>query len=262
MKKYLVSYATLEFEKSREKLVATAKQFGVDEEFSFSPKKIRRTDFYVKNKAILDSARGAGYWLWKSYCILDCLSKMETGDVVFYLDAGVEVIADLTPLYELCASQGGITVFGAHGQVNRTWTKRDCFALMECDAENYWEGEHLSAGFCLFQKSARTIAFVEEWLRFGCNPQIITDAPNTCGLPNLPGFVDHRHDQSILAVLAAKHRLRVFRNPSQWGEKFKDDPRYRRGGVCASPYPAVLNLHRQRSRPTFWDKAKYYLTGS
>ena len=32
-----------------------------------------------------------------------------------------------------------------------------------------------------------------------------------CGLPDLPGFVENRGDQSILSLLAHKYRLHTFR---------------------------------------------------
>src|SRR5205823_2371810 len=35
----------------------------------------------------------------------------------------------------------------------------------------------------------------------------ITDDMNECGLPNLPRFREHRHDQSILTNLCVKHKI-------------------------------------------------------
>jgi hypothetical protein len=32
--------------------------------------------------------------------------------------------------------------------------------------------------------------------------RMVSDLPNTQGLPNLPSFSDHRHDQSLLTILA------------------------------------------------------------
>jgi hypothetical protein len=42
------------------------------------------------------------------------------------------------------------------------------------------------------------------------NPNIITDIENITG-PNLHGFKDHRHDQSVLTNLAIKHNLNINR---------------------------------------------------
>jgi hypothetical protein len=51
--------------------------------------------------------------------------------------------------------------------------------------------------------------FVEMWLDACTDARVLTDAPNTCGQPNLPGFVEHRHDQSVLSVLFWRERDRL-----------------------------------------------------
>lgn len=261
MKKYLVSFATPEFFESRNRLIKSARQFGIDEVFSYTKKDIRKTEFYIKHKDILDCPRGAGYWLWKPYCILDAMSRIDNGDLIFYSDAGVEIIEDLSPLFDLCVRQGGILIFRAHDQLNRIWVKRDCFVLMHCDLEKYWNGEHVSAGYGFYIKNDRTVNFLREWLDYGCNPNIITDLPNTCGLPNFPEFKDHRHDQAILALLAVKYELRVFRNPAQWGDRYKTDSRYMENSESNSPYKTIFNLHRTRTKPSRLGRIKNLLTG-
>ena len=82
-----------------------------------------------------------------------------------------------------------------------------------------------------------------------------SDRPNVCGLHNLPGFIEHRHDQSILSLLALRDQLEVIRHPSQYGNHLKDEP-YREPGEWKSrpykvdeiyfnsPYGALLNHHR------------------
>lgn len=56
--------------------------------------------------------------------------------------------------------------------------------------------------------------FVEEWLRYCRDERILTDIPNESGYPNLTGFVDHRHDQSVLSLLAEKYHINLYRKPS------------------------------------------------
>jgi hypothetical protein len=256
MKKYLVSFATTEFLASQKKLIKTAKKFGIDDAFSYTKKKIRKTEFYVKNRQILDCVRGAGYWLWKPYCILDAMSHINEGDLILYLDAGVEVMDDLSPLFDLCVRQKGILLFRAHGRLNRVWIKRDCFVLMNCDLEKYWNAEHITASYELYIKSDESIKFLQEWLHYGCNPNIITDSPNIRGLPNFPDFKEHRHDQAILSLLAAKHGIRRFRNPSQWGDPYKAE-----NTDLNLPYKTIFNHHRTRAKPSLLGRIRNFLTG-
>lgn len=137
------------------------------------------------------------------------------------MDSGVEIITALAPLIDLCSTSVPVLLFGNAADVNINWTKRDCFVLMECDTEVFWYGPHCDASVSLFRKCDQTMAFVQEWLAYGSNPQIITDLPNQCGLPSLPGFRDHRHDQSIVSLLAQRHSISLHRIPSQFGNHYK-----------------------------------------
>ena len=89
------------------------------------------------------------------------------------------------------------------------------------------------------------------------NKNILTDIPNACGLSNLPEFKDHRHDQSILSLLAKKHNVEMFRDPSQWGNPHKRPSARQKNEMLPfpysdepflnSPYGTLLNHHRRRS---------------
>jgi hypothetical protein len=255
--KYLVNYATSNFYRSQERLNASALKFGIDQVFCNQEKDLKGTDFYRKNQEILDQSRGAGHWIWKPYFILEALYKVNDNDIIVYSDSGIEIIGHLDPLFEICQKQGGIMLFRTHNHLNKTWTKRDCFVLMGCDSAEYWEAEQLMGGFSIFIKNERNIKFVKEWLDYCCNKFIITDIPNVCGLANFPGFRAHRHDQSVLSILGVKHKIEIYRDPSQWGntnkmELYKIPKEFapNRGLYSSpytnSPYATLLNIHRTR----------------
>lgn len=252
--KYLVNYATSQFYRSQEKLNRSALRFGADKVFSYREKDLIRTDFYNKNKKILQQKRGAGYWIWKPYFILEAMSKVKKNDVIVYCDSGIEVIRSLNPLFKICCQQDGIMLFRTHLQLNKKWIKRDCFVLMGCDSPEYWNAEQLMASFSIYLNNERNRAFVEEWLYYCCNENVVTDMPNICGLNNFPEFKDHRHDQSILSLLAVKHKIEIFRNPSQKGDGFKmkkfrhpgEVTRYSLKPYANSPYDTLLNHHRTK----------------
>jgi hypothetical protein len=206
---------------SRLLLNRSAKAFGINDIFSFDFDDIKASDFYRANEEILTSAKGLGYWLWKPYIILEAMKQMSDGDIVIYSDCGIEIIASLHPLIKLCSDKEPILVFGNANHVNASWTKRDCFILMECDSERYWFGPHCDAGFALFQKTDFTLRFLNEWLHFGQNKHVITDLPNACGKDNLAGFVEHRRDQSILSLLTRKYEIALYRMPTQFGNHYK-----------------------------------------
>jgi hypothetical protein len=227
-KTYLTSFATPEFELSLRELLASGRQFGIDHVRPWYPHTLRQTDFYRQNRFVLDQPRGAGFWLWKPYIIQRLLEEISVGDMLIYSDAAITVIGSLTPLFDLCVSAGGVLVFAGHydgigGRPNicRVWTKRDCFVLMGCDNESYYSAPMLDAAFIVLSKTAKAETLVREWLEYCKQPAILTDGPNVHGRENLPGFLAHRHDQSVLSLLAVRHGLPLFRSPSQFGNHFK-----------------------------------------
>jgi hypothetical protein len=90
------------------------------------------------------------------------------------------------------------------------WTRRDCFVLMTCDSVHYWSHPQVQATFSVWIKTKQSLQFLQEWRTYCMDIRIIGDGPNTCGLPNLPGFVDHRHDQSVLPNLVLMRRVTPF----------------------------------------------------
>jgi hypothetical protein len=210
--KYLVSYASPKYEPYRQQLNGSALAFGIEKTLPYKPEDLNGTEFYRKNKGILASPKGAGYWLWKPYIILDAMSKAEEDAILIYSDADNMFHSAAEPLAELCQAQGGMIFFKTMSYINRSWTKRDCFVLMDCDAPAYWNADHLWAGLAVFVNNARSQAFVKEWLSYCVNPNIIGDQENGTGLGNFPEFIEHRYDQSVLSLLAVKHGIPSFRD--------------------------------------------------
>lgn len=170
-------------------------------------KQLEETDFYQENKKILDQKRGAGYWLWKPYFILEELKKMSPNDILMYVDCGDE-LSNLGTLREFIFKKtenlDALLTKGAFG--NGIYTKRDCFILMGCDNQAYYNEIQMEAGILVFKNTAQAREIVEKWLMYCQNEFILTDIPNV-GSENLEGFIDHRHDQSVLTNLSIIYNL-------------------------------------------------------
>ncbi len=54
---------------------------------------LRETRFYAEQKAILDMQRGAGYWLWTPFIVVETPPEMQAGDCLIYSDSGIEIVA-------------------------------------------------------------------------------------------------------------------------------------------------------------------------
>ena len=212
------------YEESRLRLNASAAKFGIDDVRSYDFEDIRKTSFYTENREILDEPAGMGYWLWKPYVILEALKSLPEDGLVVYSDSGIEIIASLDPLLRICEEGPPVILFGNGDHLNSMWTKRDCFILMGCDTEYYWRSPQCDAAFGIFRKCDLSLKFVEEWLQYCRDPRILTDLPNTCGKHDLPDFLGHRWDQSVLSLMAQKFRLPLYRMPTQFGNHYKMHP--------------------------------------
>jgi hypothetical protein len=221
MKAALVNLSDKIFEDSRFRLNDSAIKYGIDLVFSYDFAEIMGTEFFQKNKKILEQPKGLGYWLWKPFIIFEVLNKISDGDVVVYSDCGIEIVDRLDSLIEICSEKQPVMLFSNGDLVNAQWTRRDCFILMNADSKKYWFSLQCDAAFALFRKSPESIAFVKEWLFYCSDERIISDLPNSCGKRNLPGFLEHRRDQSVLSILAKKHKIELFRCPTQYGNHYK-----------------------------------------
>ena len=238
--KVLVNYATENFFPAQRFNSKTALQIGgFDHVIENSPATLG-AEFKSMHSAILSEARGAGYWLWKPYCILAALSQVKDGDFVMYADSASHFIHSTESLFALPSLTCQDVIPFSLDLPEAHWTKRDAFILMDCDHQNFDQRPQRLASFILARKSAESIAFFQAYLNYCSDPRILTDIQNTCGLPNYAGFRDHRHDQSVFSLLSKKLGLSAFRDPSQWGNS-------QMSAFPNSNYPQLIEHTRQKS---------------
>lgn len=215
MRVVLANLSNKPYEKSRLNLNRSARKYGISDIRSYDfEKDIIPTPFFERHRSILSHKRGVGYWLWKPHIIIEVMKSLEEGDIVIYADCGIEIIDNLDPLVQLCKEQEPILLFANHNFLNAQFTKRDCFVEMGCDEERYWYSLQCDAAFMLFRKTKFTMHFLSRWLQYCQSERVLTDLPNEAGKDDLPGFVDHRHDQSVISLLAEKYHINLYRKPS------------------------------------------------
>jgi hypothetical protein len=234
MKRWLITFGSEGYERGLQQLDESARpyfdevrcyrHFDIDQEFR------RRHERHFAD------GRGYGYWIWKPYLLLKTMEHMADGDIVMYCDALMTFIDDPAPLFQIVQENSGILLFNQkrEGHKNFRFTRADTFSLMGLDGPEYINGDNLNAAFMLYQKVPRAIAFIEEWMTWISNYQVVADTSNIAG-ENHPDFFAHRHDQSILSLLAQKHELRTFIDISQWGV-----------GYPGRLYPQIVHHHRTR----------------
>jgi len=192
----VVSFASPRYEGQQATLDRSCRVYGL-KHYPVNSKMLREHSFYKANTHIFTERRGAGFWLWKPLVILEAL-KMDP--VVIYLDASCIIVEDPT---EWINSVVDIGISRNNAFPMHNWTRRDCFYYMDCDHEKYWNGHQAWAGSVVVKESGKDI--IQKWLEYGSDRRIISDDRNVCGFDNLKTFKDHRHDQSILSLLAIKY---------------------------------------------------------
>lgn len=209
----------------------TAKVFGkADKVCAYGPEDIS-IEFKKENDYIFSQGRLGGYCIWKPYVILKALDTLQEGDYCMYLDAGAYYIGDLHDLQKQLEKDKTDILFSSSLLSEKYWTKRDAFVLMDCDYEDIFNSHQIEATFLFLRKTKKSIAFVKEWLQLMRDVRLSTDIPNTCGFENYEGFREHRHDQSVMSLLAKKKGYTAYKSVSDSSEyrkliRFKDGQYY------------------------------------
>lgn len=174
---------------------------------------LKSTDFYKKNEHILSQEKGAGYWLWKPYIILETLKQIPENDIVFYLDVDFlfRLEFDGTNLIYLIKKNlqnNDQLFFSINGSIDE-WCKRDTFILMNCDTEEYWNANVIHAGKHFWKKNNNSIKLAEKWLNLCSDERILTDFPSILGDDSSKFLIHnwHTHDQAILGLLIKKYKI-------------------------------------------------------
>jgi hypothetical protein len=201
--KYFINYASKGFYNSQSIGLNSARMFGF-ETVGYTESDLDK-NFVSKNVNILSSSRGAGYWLWKPYIILDMLNKIQEGDYLIYMDSGACLTGDPTNYLEMIDDKGVL----AFSMVQKTskWTKGDCFyEINKNNKTDFADVNQLQGTYIFFRKCEYSVSFVEKWLALCENENLITDKANV-NMNNFDDFIDHRHDQSIFSLLCYNENI-------------------------------------------------------
>lgn len=201
-----ISYGSNSFKKQLEYLQKSALEIAkVDEFYPYGPDDIDK-EFKNKNSYILSKGRGNGYWLWKPYFIVKTFKNhLKDGDYLIYSDAGTFFTDRAQLLVDFLNERGAQMYLHRLPHLEKYYTKRDAFILLGADLPFFTETGQFNAAFQVYKKSKFTEIFLDEYLYYAQDKRIITDDDNELGLPNYDGFIDHRHDQSVLSLLTKKY---------------------------------------------------------
>jgi len=170
----------------------------IEDEKTIKPLLKEHEEFIINNK------RGYGYWIWKAFIIKNQLEKMKTNDILFYLDCGSSIInnnVERLDNYINILKDYDVMVFDNPDHKTKKNVKMN--VINEFNIEDDILEQNLIEGGCIILKNTKkTKEFIDEWKRYMIkdNYQLVND--DLLNLPQHEEFMEHRHDQSILTILA------------------------------------------------------------
>ncbi|KXS13387.1 hypothetical protein M427DRAFT_45711 [Gonapodya prolifera JEL478] len=153
-------------------------------------------------------------------------SRPAKGDLVVYSDAGAKVVDKLDFLFHLTERTGADVVPFRLPYVEKTNPKSPTL---------FNTSPPLPSTKC----PPRSLSFAYQWLHYSTDYRIIAPEDGWTSKENYAGFELHRHDQSVLSVLAKKWNLEPQLDPSQYG-KYDTELHKQR------TYPPVFDHHRTK----------------
>ncbi|NDV69777.1 hypothetical protein [Dysgonomonas sp. 25] len=223
MKKVLCTFANHFITRGFPRFKEQAESMDVFDEIIFYSQKDLGKDFRAKyGRHLYPYSRGFGYWSWKPYLILKALELLEEGDILLYTDLGCFFNPNgrkrMMEYYDMVEkSPIGILGFRSYeksynGMPENTYyeyqfTKGDILDYFGVrNDESYTQTTQFEAGIIFIRKNPQSVLFFKEWLdAIYADTSLITDQPSRS--PNLEGFVENRHDQSLYSILAKKHKI-------------------------------------------------------
>jgi len=243
----LLTFSNKNFSLSTKRLVRQAKRFGVFKKIYSCNQSDIDFDFKCKYKQILNSKRGAGYWIWKPYFINKYLKNLENGDFLLYLDAGCNLnkkgynrFLEYIKLLEE-SDQGIISFALKHPEYK--YTNKACFDYFNWPKQNRNNGQ-LQAAILFMRKNDLLCEQIDSWLDVVReNVNLFTDKLTN---NEIKDFEAHRHDQSIFSLIRKKYNPLILEDETYFRD-FKSEEALR--------FP----FHHTRIRDSKKLYLKYYL---
>lgn len=209
MEKHFISFGNDLFTNQLKRVCNEAKKVGwFDKIIAETPSTIQ--DFMTTHKDFFDNnKRGFGYWLWKPYIILRQLNQMKDGDYLFYIDAGSSILPHrfyrLKEYFDYLELQP-IWTSGSNGAyLEKQFQKISLLKRLNLENDkSFLESSMVEGGMIAIRKCEKSISLVKEWLSLGIEDdyKLINDYIGTD--KQTDGFLEHRHDQSILSAIIKK----------------------------------------------------------
>ena len=182
-------------------------------------------EFWSKHKDFINSnAKGYGYWIWKPYIINKTLEQMNNNDILLYLDCGCELnYLGKDKFLEFIEIVKNKKILGTSpSSSDYHYTKMDLINFFDMKNDiDLLKKKQFQSGIILMLKCNTILDLYDECYKIGVtNYHFIDDSSSI--EKNFDGFIEHRHDQSVLSLLTKKYNCCNYDLDPSWIPNFND----------------------------------------
>jgi len=241
MKKIFLSFASSDLHRSLSRIKKEAKNMDIYDRINILTEIDLNNDFKQQfRQHLTNGSRGYGYWSWKPQIILQTLVNMDDGDILQYTDAGCHLNEKgknrLEEYFKIATnSASGILAFQTKKPDpplvydgrnlldlrDYKWTKGDLLDYFNVRFRNeIINTPTIGATVIFIRKCPASLIVIKQWLKtIQDNFSLIDDTPSIS--PNIDGFIEHRHDQSIFSLLCKINNIKTLSAYEYWYPSIK-----------------------------------------
>lgn len=215
MKLHLLSFAEHNdnrYEKRRIDFYNNAKEFNVFNTitvlsgktvFDYCPSLLPHKDYMISEKSY-------GFWVWKHFIIREALNKIPENDILLYTDIGCHFNHSardrMQYYYETCLEKGSL-LFELSHLPEYMFTKMDTYKRVFPFGEKSLKTPQMVGGIIFLKNTQKNKEIFDELKVIGTEKNYHHLNDNESEYPNHTEFQGHRHDQSVLSLIAKKYHL-------------------------------------------------------
>lgn len=206
MKVVLCSFADSSFCNVIKRFQYEAKESGFfDEIFVYTEKDFDENFWNRHHEFIENNRRGYGYWIWKPYVVNRTLKSLDEGDFLVYIDTGCGINKSGGKKFNhylrlVKESNLGCVCFN-NGYIEKDWCKGDVLDYFNVrNNKDITDSQQIMGGIFIIRKNRSICKLIDRWEHITSNYYHLLDDTDSES-PNLPGFRENRHDQSIFSLL-------------------------------------------------------------
>ena len=207
---HFVTYGNKKFSNTKERLKKETTNSGWFDSITICGLENLSVSFKNEFSDILKKPRGAGYWIWKFDIIKQQLTKLVNNDILIYADAGCSINTNGKTRFNeyiemLNNSNESIISFQMKdNNIEKKYTNKELFHHFNMNVnDNNGNSGMFVGGILIMKNTEKMMEMIDECINvLRTDHLLVTDHYNKRG--QYSGFIDNRHDQSILSLVRKK----------------------------------------------------------